>query len=128
MQAVAERPGKDVNFLPSHLAEFGGPKVVPEWVVRAVRDAGVKSNLSQVPILLLANQGSQCRDIVVWIRVSERVFGGVKKILAVNEDNGALECGFSGHNGKNNPARGRFQRVERGVDKSKCSRTGKKIR
>lgn len=110
-----------MNVLPAHLRELCRPKMIPERVIRRVRNAGIKANLPQLPILLLTQCSRQRGDIVIWERVSKSISCRVKEILAVNECNGAFDCRFSGHI-KNNPARGRYRRVERGVDKSSAPR------
>src|SRR2546422_10979003 len=84
---IPERARKDVDFLPPHLGECGGPKMVPEWVINGGRDAGVKTNLDEVPVLLLANGRGQSGDVIVLVIITESVTVAVKEILTVNETN-----------------------------------------
>jgi hypothetical protein len=54
---------------------------------------------------------------VVWILVAKGILGREEKILAVNEGYDTFDWGSVGMV-KNNPGRGRFWRVGRGVNKS----------
>ena len=93
--------------------------MVPERIIRGIGDAGVKADLGEIPVLFQTDRGGKGGDVIVRVRMTERAPGGVKEILAVHEGDGAFDYRFSGHRSgpKNNPARGRYRRVERGVDK-----------
>ena len=59
--------------------------MIPEGVIARVGISGVEAHLVELPMLLLADSGGEGRDVVVGMVVAERVLGGIKEILSVNE-------------------------------------------
>ena len=83
--------------------------MVPEGVVRGVRNAGVEVRLFELPTQLPANPSGKCGCIVVGKRVAKRLFGSVKEVLAIDKDKGPFDRRLRGHGrlpAQNNPTRG----------------------
>ena len=104
--AITQRARENGDLVPTHLGEFGCPKMIPKSIIRRVRDTGVKSDLAELPSLLLTDSRCEREDVVVWKRIAEGNLCGVEEILAVDEYNRPFDGGFSGHGAsseKNNP-------------------------
>jgi ABC-2 type transport system permease protein len=80
----------------------------------------------ELPALVNTDGVGERVDIVVRVVVTEGGLGRAVEVLAVHEGHGSFDSWFGGHGLKNNPARGRCRRVERGVSKILRSRLAKK--
>ena len=83
--------------------------MVPEWIVDRIRDSGVEARLRERPPPRPTNRIGQGEDVIVGVGVAERLAGGVKEVLAIDEDDRALSSRLrrqAGLRAKNNPARG----------------------
>jgi len=116
--SISQRAAENFYALAAHLGKLSCPKVVPGGIIRHIWYAGVESDFREVPVLGFADGFSKGGNVIVGVYVAERILCCIKKVLAVYERNRTLNCRLGEHWLKNNPARGCFQRVERGANKS----------
>lgn len=84
---VSQRPGENLHAFSPHLGALGNPKMVPKWIVACVWYSCVKSYL--VTTLISADGLRKGNGIIVRKSIPERCFCAMKKVLAVEERDGA---------------------------------------
>jgi hypothetical protein len=78
--AVSQGATEHLHSLATQRAELPCPEVVPEWVVRGVRNSGVEARLFELPSVRGADGGSERRKVVVGVRVAEGLSGRARRI------------------------------------------------
>jgi mannose/fructose/N-acetylgalactosamine-specific phosphotransferase system component IIC len=93
--AITQRAGINEYLLASKHGQFMSPEIIPELIVGAVGNSGVKACLNKLPAFLLADHLRQCSYIIIGVGIAEGLTDRMVKILTVDERNCALYEGLS---------------------------------
>jgi hypothetical protein len=86
--AVAKRSGERLHSTLAHCSKFSLPKTIPTRAITRPWDAGVETDLEEIPLGLGADREGKRVDVIIGEVIVEGAFSFMEKILAVNERNG----------------------------------------